>query len=219
MAHHSVPASVQNGSSIYSLVPSPVQIMEMNRHFLTEFLSRVEEMTARQGILATALFLGTIYIAWSSFPTRQKYADAPIACVDPKNPQQTLKKARLRFRHDALSMLQEGYRQFKGRPWYVPSPLGERLMLPSRYVEEVKTAPMDEVDFVATFFEMFEGRYTTMGSRSTLHPRTARNELNHYMGMSKNISNHSRRCDLEKYLTLFFSTSIGSSHGRNQGRL
>ncbi|KAK3687927.1 putative cytochrome P450 [Podospora appendiculata] len=79
-------------------------------------------------------------------------------------------------------MLQDGYRQFKGRPWYVPSPLGERLMLPGKYVEELKTAPVDEVDFVATFFEMFEGRYTTMGSRSSLHPRTARNDLNHHMG-------------------------------------
>ncbi|KAI9168060.1 Ent-kaurene oxidase [Paramyrothecium foliicola] len=154
----------------------------MNSQALTDILSAFEDMTIRQGVLITALLIGTLYIAWSSIPVKQKYADAPIACVNPKDPEQTLEKARLRFKNDAVSMLQEGYRQFKGRPWYVPSPLGERLMLPSRYVEEIKTAPMDEVDFVATFFEMFEGRYTTMGSRSTLHPRTARNDLNQYMG-------------------------------------
>jgi len=32
--------------------------------------------------------------------------------------------------------------------------------------------------------KMFEGKYTTMGSRSTLHPRVARKELNHHLGMS-----------------------------------
>ncbi len=43
--------------------------------------------------------------------------------------------------------------QYKGRPFYIPSPLGERLMIPGKYVEELKTAPVDEVDFVGTFFE------------------------------------------------------------------
>ncbi|KAF9761122.1 hypothetical protein IL306_003955 [Fusarium sp. DS 682] len=131
--------------------------------------------------LAASLLLVAIYTAWKLFFTGQNYANAPIACIDPKHPKATLPKARDRFRSDAITMLQEGYRQFKGRPWYVPSPLGERLMIPSKYVEELKNAPVNEVDFVATFFEMFEGRYTTMGSRSTLHPRVAKHELNQNM--------------------------------------
>lgn len=32
--------------------------------------------------------------------------------------------------------------------------------------------------------QMFEGRYTTMGSRSTLHPRTVRTQLNANLGKS-----------------------------------
>ena len=28
---------------------------------------------------------------------------------------------------------------------------------------------------------MFEGKYTTMGSRSTLHPRVAKQQLNHHL--------------------------------------
>ena len=28
---------------------------------------------------------------------------------------------------------------------------------------------------------MFEGKYTTMGSRSTLHPRVAKNQLNQHL--------------------------------------
>lgn len=38
--------------------------------------------------------------------------------------------------------------------FYVPSHLGERLMLPTKYLEDLKTSPVDKVDFVATFFEV-----------------------------------------------------------------
>ena len=45
--------------------------------------------------------------------------------------------------------------QYKNQsPFYVPSPLGERLMIPTKYVEELKNAPVKDVDFVATFFEV-----------------------------------------------------------------
>ncbi|KAL4760672.1 uncharacterized protein BDW70DRAFT_160595 [Aspergillus foveolatus] len=46
------------------------------------------------------------------------------------------------------------------------------------YLEELKSAPVNKVDFVATFIEMFEGKYTTMGSRSTLHSHLVRGQLN-----------------------------------------
>lgn len=45
--------------------------------------------------------------------------------------------------------------QYKDQsPFYVPSRLGERLMIPTKYVEELKSAPVHEVDFVGTFFEV-----------------------------------------------------------------
>ncbi|KAF2492607.1 putative cytochrome P450 [Lophium mytilinum] len=107
-----------------------------------------------------------------------KNPSVPIAAVAPG---ESIKNARQRFRQEAQKMLLEGYRKYKGKPFYVPSPLGELLMLPPKYVEELKTAAVDEVDFVGTFFRMFEGKYTTMGSRATLHPRVARLQLNQYM--------------------------------------
>ncbi|KAJ2998234.1 hypothetical protein NUW58_g387 [Xylaria curta] len=93
----------------------------------------------------------------------------------------SIKKNRIRFVHDGMAMLSEGYEKNKGSMFYVPSVLGERLMIPPKYVEELKTAPIDKVDFVATFQEMFEGKYTTMGSRSTLHPRVVKAQLNHHL--------------------------------------
>ncbi|KAL6915486.1 hypothetical protein FSST1_006981 [Fusarium sambucinum] len=78
-------------------------------------------------------------------------------------------------------MLQEGYQKTAGGFFYVPSPLGERLMIPLKYLEELKSAPVEHVDFVGTFIEMFEGKYTTMGSRSTLHPRVIKAQLNQHL--------------------------------------
>lgn len=151
-----------------------------------ESLSQIREvlatkLTMAQLPYALPVLIGVVWAIVSMIPRKQRYAQAPIACIDPRNSGQSLHSARERFRTDAINMLQEGYKLYKGRPWYVPSPLGERLMLPAKYVEEIKTAPVDEVDFVATFYEMFEGKYTTMGSRSTLHPRVSRNELNQNM--------------------------------------
>ena len=103
--------------------------------------------------LYCALIVGLLALTWASStlkPRKQKYAAAPIICVDEGG----LEMARERFRTDARSMLREGYENYKGRPFYVPSPLGERLMIPSRYVEELKTAPVKDVDFVGTFYEV-----------------------------------------------------------------
>lgn len=98
-------------------------------------------------LLAVILITSASYILK---PEKQKYAAAPIACVEGM----PLAAARERFRTDARGMLREGRAKYKGLPFYVPSPLGERLMIPAKYVEELKTAPVDEVDFVGTFFEV-----------------------------------------------------------------
>ncbi|KAI0195875.1 cytochrome P450 [Astrocystis sublimbata] len=181
MAGHTTPIAAEHALAAYIVDPPSRQLSSPKSHILETLVLRYNEVPVRAMVIVVLLIIGSIYTLWTSLPVKQRYADAPIACVDPKDLKKTLRTARLRFRTDAVTMLQQGYQTFKGRPWYVPSPLGERLMLPSRYIEELKTAPVDEVDFVATFFEMFEGRYTTMGSRSTLHPRTAKQDLNHYM--------------------------------------
>lgn len=48
-------------------------------------------------------------------------------------------------------MLIKGYRQAEGDFYYVPSPLGERLMVPAWVFNELKTSPADKVDVVGTF--------------------------------------------------------------------
>ncbi|KAG7059421.1 cytochrome P450 [Colletotrichum scovillei] len=125
------------------------------------------------------LTVGLIVLLCALLPDKQKLV--PGVLVVGGNAKHSIKANRERFRQNAKEMLQEGYKRAKGDFFYVPSPLGERLMIPSKYLEELKTAPIDQVDFVATFIEMFEGKYTTMGSRSTLHPRVVKAQLNHHL--------------------------------------
>ena len=84
-----------------------------------------------------------------------------------------IKQARENFSTDAKTILIEGYQrachlqtssqvfpqlkkeQYKTQnPFYVPSRIGERLMIPMTYVEELNDVPAQEVDFVATFLEV-----------------------------------------------------------------
>ncbi|MCJ1263410.1 hypothetical protein MMC22_003280 [Lobaria immixta] len=128
----------------------------------------------------TIVFLVLALIVGRYMVTRRvRYAKAPIAGL---RQGEGVVAARERFRTEAQQMFIEGYTKYKGTPFYIPTPGGEMLMIPPKYVEELKTAPIDEIDFVATFFEMFEGKYTTMGSRSTLHPRVAKSQLNQHIG-------------------------------------
>ena len=96
--------------------------------------------------------------SYSLKPKKQRYSSAPIVGVQ----HATLAEARERFRTDARGLLREGYEKYKGHPFYVPSPLGERLMIPAKYVDELKTAPVDEVDFVGTFFEVQLGHLSSL---------------------------------------------------------
>ncbi|ORY66214.1 cytochrome P450 [Pseudomassariella vexata] len=124
---------------------------------------------------------GLILVALS-FSSSRAPKLAPGVYVVGGDDEKSIRVSRERFRQNAKEMLAEGYEKTGGGLSYIPSPLGERLMIPLKHLDELKTAPIDHVDFVATFIEMFEGKYTTMGSRSTLHPRVVKAQLNHHLG-------------------------------------
>ncbi|KAJ4349461.1 uncharacterized protein N0V89_008076 [Didymosphaeria variabile] len=75
-------------------------------------------------------------------------------------------------------MLKEGYKLTNGGFYYVPGPDCDRLMIPTKYLNELKNAPDDQADFLGSFSEMFEGEYTTIGKRWDLHPRIVKQQLN-----------------------------------------
>ncbi|KAF5006787.1 hypothetical protein FDECE_6841 [Fusarium decemcellulare] len=131
---------------------------------------------------AYLVITGCLILLGYAYLHRKDQRLAPGVLVVGGNDKQSIKQNREKFRQHAKEMLQEGYEKSAGDFFYVPSPLGERLMIPLRYLDELKAAPVDHVDFVGTFIEkMFEGKYTTMGSRSTLHPRVIKAQLNQHL--------------------------------------
>ena len=84
----------------------------------------------------------------------------------------SLQQAREHFTFNCAEMMLEGYEkvssetilhltrtvlmfnQTNGGFFYVPSPAGERLMIPTRYIEELKNAPDREADFTGSFLEV-----------------------------------------------------------------
>ncbi|KAM7213845.1 Cytochrome P450 [Rhypophila decipiens] len=111
-------------------------------------------------------------------PRRQRYL--PGVPIVGGSDAASISQSRIRALHDSKSMLLEGYRKTNGGPFYYPSPspLGDKLMLPVKYLEDLKTAPIKEVDFVGVFRDAFEGKYTGFGSRSPLLPHVVRGPLN-----------------------------------------
>ena len=77
-------------------------------------------------------------------------------------------------------MLCEGYEQYKDQPFYVPSPVDERLMIPSKYVEELKTALVDEVDIVGPFYEVHTSLYPDQLSPMTRRGTDVRISIHEY---------------------------------------
>ncbi|KAI1325882.1 cytochrome P450 monooxygenase [Xylariaceae sp. FL0255] len=141
---------------------------------LGQFITQHPEFSQKY-ILGVIVFLLPLIWALSGKQGKTQRLVPGIPVVGGREDRIANRKA---FVHGSKDILVEGYRQSGGDFYYVPSPLGERLMVPSWVLNELKTSPVDEVDFVGTFIEMFEGKYTTMGSRSTLHPRVVKAQLN-----------------------------------------
>ncbi|MCJ1333668.1 hypothetical protein MMC10_010368 [Thelotrema lepadinum] len=90
---------------------------------------------------------------------------------------ESLQDARKRYRTDAKKMLQEGYTNYKRKPFYVPTLEGDKLMVPPHFVDELKNLPDEQTDAAEPVFQAFESRYTLLASRELLHRRTIRNHL------------------------------------------
>lgn len=130
-----------NGSDIHYGILNEVANNKV--HSLTPF--------HKYGLLAVILLIATTTYG-ALFRTRQRLVSG-IPVVGGTTGAD-LKESRERFIHDGPAMLLEGYSKSNNGFFYVPSKLGERLMLPTRYLNDLKNAPTNEVDFVATFFEV-----------------------------------------------------------------
>ncbi|KAG6988956.1 ent-kaurene oxidase [Physcia stellaris] len=125
--------------------------------------------------------------------------EIPIAGVDG-----TVKPTEVRdkFRHGSKDILEQGYEKVT----LAAELRNMRLTSTSSkdYVEELENEPNERADFPATFVEMFEGKYTTIGTEQTLHPRIIKNQLN------QNLAGILSDVDDEIWRILYRSAQNGS---------
>ncbi|KAL8648735.1 MAG: hypothetical protein Q9226_005873 [Calogaya cf. arnoldii] len=118
-------------------------------------------------LVVVGLLIPAVRYAW---PSRTRMLlDVYVAGLD--GGKRSLQQAREHFTFNCAAMLLEGYekalyrahsafrmmlidQQTKGGFYYIPSPAGERLMIPTRYIEELKNAPDESVDFTGSFLEV-----------------------------------------------------------------
>lgn len=140
--------------------------------FVTEYFGSVISAIPR-GYLPHVVFALLLAICGPVFYSRKKQRYVPGVPIFGIEESRGINQARKNFCTDAKTMLTEGYQkacllsipcrrilalskeQYKNQgPFYLPSRLGERLMIPAKYVEELKSAPIQKVDFVGAFFEV-----------------------------------------------------------------
>ncbi|KAK9426645.1 putative Cytochrome P450 [Seiridium unicorne] len=138
--------------------------------------------TPKYAISFIVLVVSLAGAAWklTGKPTQRLVPGVYIVGGDSKN---EIKKTREQFRYGSKDLIFQGYEKTGGtEPYYVPSELGIRMVIPTRFMEELKSAPMDKVDFVGIVQEMFEGKHTGVGTRSRMVPGTLNSHLTPNLG-------------------------------------
>ncbi|RYP50747.1 hypothetical protein DL768_003807 [Monosporascus sp. mg162] len=110
-------------------------------------------------------------------------------------------KRRQHFVTNAVDLVNEGYRKFKGLVWQVTSADGELLILPMKYVEELRALPDDALNRSAGQRAILESKYTGLNpdvprvthaikSDLTLHLNKARNSHSLFLEVRRETRSH-----------------------------
>ncbi|PYI24536.1 cytochrome P450 [Aspergillus violaceofuscus CBS 115571] len=118
-----------------------------------------------------------LFLSWASHCRRSRLIPG-VYIAGLNGGKVSLSRARQDFIYNCIELMLEGYEKTEGGLYYLPSPAGERLMIPTKYLDELKNAANEDIDFTASFSEMFEGKYTTIGQKWHLHPDVVKRSLN-----------------------------------------
>ncbi|KAI1657168.1 hypothetical protein F4813DRAFT_390140 [Daldinia decipiens] len=91
-------------------------------------------------------------------------------------PEDTI-RARWRFFRNASTLLNEGYKEYKGKIFKLSG--HDILVLPSKYITELRSMPDEELSSIQANIDNFEGLYSTTAilTEGNLHTRTIQRRL------------------------------------------
>ncbi|KAI0516781.1 putative cytochrome P450 [Xylaria bambusicola] len=117
------------------------------------------------------VILGLAWVSWTQWWRKPKLI--PGIHVVGGDSRREIMASRERFRVASRQMVLSGYEETGGKDfYYVPSRAGERLVMPTHFIEELKSAAIQAVDFTGIMIDLMEGRYTGLVDRSRLTPDT-----------------------------------------------
>lgn len=139
--------------------------------------------TPKYGISFVLLVTSLVRVAWLQLIGKKTPKLIPGLYIVGGGSKAEIKITKDKFRFGSKELIFDGYRQTEGKdPYYVPSELGVRMVIPTRFMDELKSAPMNKVDFVGVIREMFEGKHTGVGNRSRMLPGTLSSHITPHLG-------------------------------------
>ncbi|KAI1359992.1 cytochrome P450 [Xylaria arbuscula] len=133
------------------------------------------------------IWLGSgILLLWLSKQVllRRRYHGLPRVGIDPGLLGLRTKAAKAEFFEKGQQLLEIGYAKYKDTPYVIHTCDNERLVIPDRFIEELKNLPDTQLSFKEELLDRFMGKYTKLDAvRGTnIHRDIVRNQLTKNLG-------------------------------------
>ncbi|KAI1385879.1 cytochrome P450 [Hypoxylon trugodes] len=106
----------------------------------------------------------TLLLTWLErrVSSRRKFAGLPRLGIDPGFLGLRTQAAKNEFFAKGQQLLEDGYTKHKDTPYVIHTCENERLVIPNRFIEELKNLPDTQLSFKEELLDRFMGRYTKL---------------------------------------------------------
>ncbi|KAK4031299.1 cytochrome P450 [Parachaetomium inaequale] len=116
--------------------------------------------------------------------SRRRFAGLPRVGIDPGFLGLRMQAAKDEFFHHGQQLLEQGYAKYKDTPYVIQTCDNERLVIPDKFIEELKNLPDTQISFKEELLDRFMGKYTKLDAvrGTTIHRDIVRFQLTKSLG-------------------------------------
>ncbi|KAF2686347.1 cytochrome P450 [Lentithecium fluviatile CBS 122367] len=134
---------------------------------------------------AIIVFVGLL-VAWLGrrYSAQKPFRSLPRVGIDPGWFGQRRRAAQTQFYEHGQKLLEQGYAEYKDTPYMIQTCDDERLVVPDKFIEELKNLPDTQLSFKEQLLDRFMGGYTKMDAvrGSDYHREIVRGPLTKSLG-------------------------------------
>ncbi|KAK8092856.1 cytochrome P450 [Apiospora kogelbergensis] len=131
--------------------------------------------------------IGSLSVLWviHVISLKKRFKGLPRVGMDPGFLGRKSNAAKDEFFHHGRRLMEEGYAKYKDTPYIIQTCDNERLVIPDKYIEELKNLPDSQLSFKEELLERFMGKYTKLDAvRGTnIHRDIVRQQLTKNLDM------------------------------------